>query len=34
MVTAQQAYEWVKTGHWNKAQFIQWLNEFVNVSKA
>lgn len=23
-VTASQAYEWVKTGHWNKRQFLEW----------
>ena len=24
MTTAKQVYEWVKTGHWNLAQFKEW----------
>lgn len=26
-VTASQVYEWVKTGHWNKRQFLEWNRE-------
>lgn len=25
MITAKQAYEWVKTGHWTYAQFSDWF---------
>lgn len=28
-VTASQAYEWVKTGHWNKRQFLEWNREQI-----
>lgn len=24
MTTAKQVYEWVKTGHWNLKQFLEW----------
>lgn len=24
-VSEQQAYEWVKTGHWSKREFIEWV---------
>lgn len=26
-ITAAQVYEWVKTGHWNKRQFLEWNRE-------
>lgn len=26
-ITASQVYEWVKTGHWNKRQFLEWNRE-------
>ena len=26
-IRSSQAYEWVKTGHWTKRQFTEWLNE-------
>ena len=24
MTNAKQVYEWVKTGHWNRRQFLEW----------
>ena len=24
-VTIQQVFEWVKTGHWDKATFTEWV---------
>lgn len=24
MTNAKQVYEWVKTGHWNRQQFLEW----------
>ena len=26
-VSAKQAYEWIKTGHWNLQEFYRWLSE-------
>lgn len=28
--TVKQAYEWVKTGHWDLKQFQQWYNESMD----
>ena len=29
-VTAEQAYEWVKTGAWSKAVFVKWFRAQIN----
>ena len=31
-VSIQQAYEWVKTGHWSKAAFIVWAEARMDYS--
>ena len=32
-VTSTQAFEWVKTGHWNKKQFIEWFGSQITAEK-
>lgn len=32
MVTEQQAYEWVKTGHWTKEQFVVWVTSVTGAA--
>jgi hypothetical protein len=29
-ITAKQAYEWVKTGHWNLKTFKIWLDHVIS----
>ena len=29
-VTAEQAYEWAKTGTWSKAVFVKWFRAQIN----
>lgn len=33
MITAKQAYEWVKTGHWSLREFTAWFNVQVAIAK-
>jgi hypothetical protein len=36
-IEAKQVYEWVKTGHWSKRQFMEWFTsteESSNAAKA
>jgi hypothetical protein len=28
-ITAKQAYEWVKTGHWTRKTFETWLDHLI-----
>jgi hypothetical protein len=30
-VTPKQVYEWVKTGHWSRAQFEAWLSNYTEA---
>ena len=27
MITSDEVYEWVMTGHWSKQQFMEWLQQ-------
>ena len=27
MITSDQVYEWVKTGHWSMQQFLEWMQQ-------
>jgi hypothetical protein len=33
-VTSEQAFEWVKTGAWNKATFLMWVEDTKQESYA
>lgn len=33
-ITAKQAYEWVKTGHWNLKTFEIWLDHVICDAEA
>lgn len=31
-ITARQAYEWVKAGHWSNDEFIDWVTKQTGAS--
>jgi len=33
LVSAKQAYEWVKTGHWPLREFLVWLHQVVEATR-